>query len=104
MSKVDKNGIRKKTGGRQKGTPNKATQAVQDKLHSMNCDPISGMAKIANQAMAEGDHMLAASMYKELAKYYAPTMKSIEFKGEMDTKNVSNINVDVNFHDLPSPD
>lgn len=37
----------KKHGGREKGTPNKATQIVIDKLDEMGCDPIIGMAKIA---------------------------------------------------------
>ena len=36
-----------KTGGRQKGTPNKATQTVAEKLDALGCDPIEGMARIA---------------------------------------------------------
>lgn len=36
-----------KTGGRQKGTPNKATKEVIAKLEEMGCDPIEGMARIA---------------------------------------------------------
>jgi hypothetical protein len=39
-----------KTGGRQKGTPNKNNQPIVDKLAELNCDPIEGMAKIARQA------------------------------------------------------
>lgn len=105
MSKVEKSREKKlKTGGRKAGTPNRATQAVQDKLDSLGCDPIEGMANIAMAAMDSDNHILAGSMFKELAKYAAPTMKSIEFKGEMDTKNVSNIAVDVKFYDIPSPD
>lgn len=34
-------------GGRQKGTPNKKTQDVQERLKAMGCDPIVGMARIA---------------------------------------------------------
>jgi hypothetical protein len=34
-------------GGRQKGTPNRRTQEVADKLAALDCDPIEGMARIA---------------------------------------------------------
>lgn len=39
-----------KTGGRQKGTPNKRTQEIQEKLEKLGCDPIEGLARIAKQA------------------------------------------------------
>jgi hypothetical protein len=61
-----------KTGGRQKGTPNKNNQPIVDKLAELNCDPIEGMAKIARQAMDEGELILAGTMFKELAQYVAP--------------------------------
>ena len=70
-----------KTGGRKKGTKNKKSQAVQDKLDEMNCDPIEGMAKIANDAIAVGDVKLAFDAYKELAQYVTPKLKSIEHTG-----------------------
>ena len=34
-------------GGRQKGTPNKRTVEVQQRLTELDCDPIQGMALIA---------------------------------------------------------
>jgi len=46
-SKVEES---RKTGGRKKGTPNKKTQEVIDRLKELNCDPIEGMAKIAMNA------------------------------------------------------
>jgi hypothetical protein len=39
--------MRIKTGGRQKGTPNKRTEEIQAKLEELECDPIEGMARIA---------------------------------------------------------
>jgi len=39
-----------KKGGRVKGTPNKKTQDVIDRLKELNCDPIEGMARIAMSA------------------------------------------------------
>ena len=35
-------------GGRKKGTPNKETRTLQEKLDSLGCDPIEGMALIAS--------------------------------------------------------
>jgi hypothetical protein len=35
-----------KTGGRRKGTPNKSTLSVEEKLNSIGCDPIVELAKI----------------------------------------------------------
>ena len=67
-----------KTGGRQKGTPNKNNQTIMDKLSDLNCDPIEGMATIARKAMDEGEFILAGTMYRELAQYVAPKRKSVE--------------------------
>ena len=69
-------------GGRKKGTPNKATQTVIEKLEKLDCDPIEGMAEIAIQAMKEGDLPLAGQMYKELAQYVAPKRKAMEITGD----------------------
>ncbi len=38
---------RAKTGGKQKGTPNKSSASVREKLERLSCDPIEGMATIA---------------------------------------------------------
>jgi hypothetical protein len=73
--------VGRKTGGRQKGTPNKATQSIQQRLDDLGCDPIEGMVKIANEALNNADLQLAGNMYKELAQYVAPKRKSIEHTG-----------------------
>ncbi len=67
-------------GGRQKGTRNKRTLAVIDRLEVMGCDPIAGMARIAMDESA--DLGIRAQMYKELAQYVAPKRKAIEVTGE----------------------
>jgi hypothetical protein len=67
-------------GGRQKGTPNRKTIAVADRLEALGCDPIEGMAKIAMDEKAELS--LRAQMYKELAQYVAPKRKAVEITGE----------------------
>lgn len=71
---------KEKTGGRQSGTPNRRTQEIERLLGSMNCDPIEGMAEIAQLAREENDLRLAGQMYKELAQYVAPKRRSIEVR------------------------
>ena len=78
-SKVGKS--RKKSGGRAKGTPNKSTKDVIERLKELKCDPIEGMAEIAKQALKADDLSLAGQMYKELAQYIAPKRKAMEVTG-----------------------
>jgi hypothetical protein len=66
--------------GRPKGSPNKQTLAVQDRLAALGCDPIEGMARIAMDETA--DLALRAQMYKELAHYVAPKRKAIEVQAD----------------------
>ena len=79
-----KPGSGQKKGGRAKGTKNKATKEVIEKLEAIGCDPILGMAEIAAEARSVGDHALAGNMYKELAQYVAPKRKAIEHSGKID--------------------
>jgi len=74
----------RKTGGRVKGTPNRKTQDVMDKLVALKCDPIEGMAKIAKAAMKSDDFQLAGQMYRELAQYIAPKRKAVEISMDQD--------------------
>jgi hypothetical protein len=70
----------RKTGGRTTGTPNKRTQAVTEKLETLGCDPIKGMARIAMDETVEIN--IRAQMFKELAQYVAPKRKAMEVTGE----------------------
>ncbi len=67
-----------KTGGRTRGTPNRKTQAVIDRLDALGCDPIEGMARIAMDETAELS--IRAQMYKELAQYVASKRKAVEMQ------------------------
>ena len=69
---------RVKTGGRKQGTKNKASASVRDRLHVLKCDPIEQLVIIARQAQANDDLQLAVTVYKDLAAYVAPKLKSIE--------------------------
>jgi hypothetical protein len=73
----------KKTGGRQKGTRNKRTQDVIDRLEALGCDPIEGMAQIAMDETNSAE--LRGRMYAELAQYVAPKLKAIEHSGGLET-------------------
>jgi len=70
--------MRKKTGGRTKGVPNKRTAELAEMLHSMSCCPAEGLARIAQQAESEGNWPLAVDAYKTLLPYLYPKRKAIE--------------------------
>jgi hypothetical protein len=67
--------------GRPKGTPNKKSVEVAEKLAALGCDPLEGMARIAKIAEAEQDYALAGAMHKELAQYVAPKRRAVEHTG-----------------------
>jgi len=69
---------RPKTGGRAKGKKNKVSELVRDRLKALQCDPIEQLVIIARQAQQNEDLQLAVVVYKELAAYIAPKLKSIE--------------------------
>jgi hypothetical protein len=70
-----------KTGGRQKGTPNKRTEEIQAKLEQMGCDPLEGMARLAVDENNSPE--LRGRMYAELAQYVAPKRKAIEHSSDI---------------------
>lgn len=69
-----------KTGGRQKGTPNKPKRALLALLREKypNYHPVLEMAKIAHET---ADVSLAAQMHKEIAQYVEPKLKAVELTG-----------------------
>jgi hypothetical protein len=71
-------------GGRQKGTPNKVTQEIVEKLQALGCDPIEGMARIAIDPDSKPELRLRA--YVELAQYVAPKRKALEMCGDLDVE------------------
>ncbi len=73
----------RKTGGRQKGTPNKATQDVVARLKELGCDPIEGMAALALDTKNTPE--LRGRMFAELAQYVAPKRKAVEHSAEPGT-------------------
>jgi len=70
--------MREKTGGRQKGTPNKINQQVRDRLSELDCDPLKSLVILAKEAHAQNNINLAANIYKDLMTYIAPKPKTID--------------------------
>ena len=65
----------RKTGGRsRRGSPNKRTVEIADKLAKLDCDPIEGMARLAMDENNSPE--LRARMYAELAEYVAPKKRA----------------------------
>lgn len=73
----------RKTGGRQKGTPNKQTMDVvkllEEKFPGYN--PVVAMAQMAHDTNLTPELRLAA--HREAAKYVAPQRKAVEVTGEV---------------------
>jgi hypothetical protein len=65
-----------KTGGRARGTPNKRTHELAEKLEKLGCDPIEGLARIA--LADETAPELKVRCYAELAQYVHPKRKAME--------------------------
>ncbi len=68
----------RKTGGRQKGTPNKRTAEIAELLSALNCNPIEGMVQIAMDQSNPAE--LRGRMFAELAGYLFPKRKATEIK------------------------
>ena len=96
-----------KTGGREKGTPNKRTQYL-DRIKASGVDPFNIMLKIANGEVEETEIIkgkdgkpvkvkvpipwrLRLDACKELAQYLEPKKKAIEITGKDGEQFVSRI-------------
>lgn len=84
-SKVDKN--RKKTGGRQKGTPNKKTVEFITALGSF--DPVKRLVELCSKTE---DEALEAKICLELLKYIYPQRKAVEVAMDEESPVTININ------------
>jgi hypothetical protein len=71
-----------KTGGRQPGTPNRATLEVQQKLAALGVDPIVGIATIAEDVANPVEIRLRA--YSEICHYVYPRRRSVEVDGNVE--------------------
>jgi hypothetical protein len=59
-----------KTGGRTKGTPNRSTVALRERLAELGCDPVEELVKIAHDSVTE--RVLRANIYSLFLRYTHP--------------------------------
>jgi hypothetical protein len=65
-----------KSGGRQKGTPNRATLTLNEKLDALGCDPLIELAKLGmNEKISIEIRMRCLS---EIASYVYPKRKPVD--------------------------
>ena len=81
--------------GRPRGSRGKRTEVVEELLERLNCNPIEGMARIANNDKAalgiteDIPIALRARMYEALAPYLQPKLKSTEISVELDRPEIN---------------
>lgn len=71
----------KKTGGRQRGTPNRVTREVREAVQAAldaQCDKLGGWF----DSVAKEDPGRALALYGQLAEYVAPKLSRKELTGE----------------------
>ena len=86
MAKFKKGDKKPENSGRKKGTPNKLSLGVDEKLKEKGIDCIEEMLKIAN----ETENMdLRFAVYKELIKYVYPQRKAVEMSGDISLPTVN---------------
>ena len=76
-----------------KGTPNRRTVEVCERLAALECDPIEGMARIALDSQASPE--LRGRMFAELASYVYPKRKATEIKVEEGPRVTFHLNTNV---------
>jgi hypothetical protein len=77
----------KKTGGRQKGVPNKRTvqrMALVDQATSQGISPLEVMLGAMREAWEAGDKEAAANFAKDAAPYIHPRLAAVEHSGNQD--------------------
>lgn len=71
---------RKKTGGRQKGTENKVTGSIREMFKQLTESNLSALQDDINKL--KGVERVKYTL--EMAKFCIPTLKAVEYKGEVD--------------------
>lgn len=66
-----------KTGGRQKGTPNKATR----ELRGLMCEFVEGHFDEVKEKMAELEPAQWLRAYTDFCKFVLPTLQSVQMEG-----------------------
>lgn len=81
-----------KTGGRQKGTPNKMTSALRQKLEELGCDPVTELVTIARGPKTDVGQQV--HIYSSLLRHTHPLPKPVDSSDEENIKNEPEITLD----------
>ena len=84
--------IGKKTGGRQKGSRNKATARREREIAKSGITPLDYMLKVMRDAKADGGRR--DDMAKAAAPYVHPKLSSMQHKGSIGTYDLSKLSND----------
>jgi hypothetical protein len=89
-----------KTGGRKKGTPNKATLTIAEKLEALGWDPLEGLAGIAMDLKNPPE--LRARCHWEALPYLYPKRRPIDSSVERSTSMnmITNLDSAPEGHDV----
>ena len=72
----------RKTGGRQEGTPNKATSTLHELVEQEAGAPLPVLlTRIGVKAMKEGDHQLAVNAFSRAAVFVYPRVATVDPEG-----------------------
>mgnify|MGYP003345183770 CR=1 FL=1 len=66
-------------GGRQKGTPNRRTLEIEERLVAVGCHPLEAMARLAMDESNSPE--LRGKLLAELAGFIAPKRRAVEHTG-----------------------
>lgn len=80
-----------KSGGRKKGTPNRATLTLQEKLETVDCDPLLELATIAMNSKNPIEIRVRCLM--EIALYVYPKRKAVDVS--IDQPTIINVNSEI---------
>lgn len=83
-----------KTGGRQKGTPNKATTLVRDAIASFAEGNVQNLEKWVDE-VAKDNPGKAAEIFLRVLEYHVPKLRATEHFGEIEHKFPDQVNVNV---------
>ena len=72
-----------KTGGRQRGTPNKATADVAERLAALGCDPLDGLASLAKDPTSTKEFRRLC--FNDLMPYAYSKRKPVDISSEQPT-------------------
>lgn len=84
--------VGKKTGGRKKGTPNKATARREREIAKSGPTPLEYMLEVMRNPKA--DNARRDDMAKAAAPYVHPKLSSMQHRGAVGTYNLSKLSDD----------